>query len=262
LAATIAVVIAVISVEQAHSVARLLWTSASNRATSESGTVLRVVTVNCAGGSIAAAKEAADLAPEILLLQESPSEAAVQELARTLFGVDAAIVWSADCTILARGELIAHTHGSHHFSQATLRTPSGRSVEIVCVRLSPPAVRFDLWNPACWREHSALRQAHRNEAAAIAAALENVPGQVPILLGGDDNAPSRDGALDTWSPRLHDAFRSAGLGWGGTVLNASPALRFDQLWRSHHFRPLAVWSVKSAHSDHRLVVGDFCIDER
>jgi hypothetical protein len=35
------------------------------------------------------------------------------------------------------------------------------------------------------------------------------------------------------------------------------ALRFDQLWCSQQVRPITVWSVKTKHSDHRLVAGDF-----
>ena len=79
------------------------------------------------------------------------------------------------------------------------------------------------------------------------------------MIGGDCNAPAGDGALCAWSPRLHDAFSGAGRGWGATVLNALPVLRFDQLWCSEQLQPIAVWSVKTQHSDHRLVVGDFGI---
>jgi hypothetical protein len=42
-----------------------------------------------------------------------------------------------------------------------------------------------------------------------------------------------------------------------TVLNQVPVLRFDQLWSSAEIQPLAVWTVPSERSDHRLVAGDF-----
>src|SRR6185369_1839749 len=98
---------------------------------------------------------------------------------------------------------------------------------------------------------------HRAEATAISNGLSSVPKERPILMGGDCNAPSGDGALHVWFARLHDAFDVAGLGWGATVLNGLPVLRFDQLWCSDNLEAIAVWSVKTQYSDHRLVVGDF-----
>lgn len=87
--------------------------------------------------------------------------------------------------------------------------------------------------------------------------LAAVPSDRPIVLGGDCNAPAGDGALQVWSTRLNDAFDKAGVGWGNTVLNGFPVLRFDQLWSSPGLFPTEVRSVCTEHSDHRLVVGDF-----
>jgi endonuclease/exonuclease/phosphatase (EEP) superfamily protein YafD len=217
----------------------------------------RAVTLNCNAGSKLAAFEVLRLRPDVLLLQESPNHEAVQELAEKLFGSEGAMLWSADCSIVARGKLEAGTGSSRHFVHASWTRVDGQTVGIYCIRLTPPVVNYALWSPSCWREHAAARRQHRLETGQIARVLAETPSGRPILLGGDCNCPAGDGALGEWYPRLQDAFNAAGQGWGMTVLNRIPVLRFDQLWSSAEVRPLAVWAEGSEHSDHRMVVGDF-----
>jgi hypothetical protein len=195
--------------------------------------------------------------PDVVFLQESPNEQAVQELGLSLFGSAAGFVWTPDCTIIARGQLQPGNAAARNFVQATLKLVNGQTVELICFRLSPPLVRYDLWSPGCWLEHATIRRKHRQEATNILNALSPVPLQRPVLIGGDCNSPAGDGALRAWNPRLHDSFGIAGRGWGATVLNVFPVLRFDQLWCNDEVEPTKVWSMQSQHSDHRLVVGNF-----
>jgi len=255
----------VFSVEQSRTLSRSAWDSVFNSTKGAQRRHLRVVTVNCNLGSRQAAGEVARFDPDIVLLQESPNERAVDELAHSMFGSSASTVWSPDCSILARGRL--HPANGHDttrdakFVQATLTLVNGRMIEVVCFRLSPPVVRYDLWSPTCWTDHANVRRKHRQEAMAISNALSSVPNDRPIMIGGDCNAPGGDGALQVWSWRLQDAFDAAGRGWGATVLNVLPVLRFDQLWCTDHVQTVAVRSVKTQYSDHRLVVGDFGITQ-
>ena len=245
------------SVEQSHSLSRSAWYSLFKRGEVERRSHLRVVTINCNVGSRQAVEEAAQFDPDIILLQESPNEQAVHDIAQSMFGSEAGVVWSTDCSIVARGQLQPKSGKENHFVQATFTLVDGRTIEVICLRLSPPIVRYDLWAPSCWTNHAEIRRKHRAEATVISNALSSVPNERPILIGGDCNSPSGDGALDVWHPRLHDAFITSGRGWGETVLNGRPVLRFDQLWCSENLEAIAVWSVKTHHSDHRLVVGDF-----
>ena len=245
------------SVEQSHSLSRSAWYSLFDRRNVEHRSHLRVVTINCNVGSRQAVDEAAQFDPDIMLLQESPNEQAVHDIAQSMFGSEASVVWSTDCSIVARGQLQPTNGNQNNFVQATLTLVDGRTIEVICLRLSPPLVRYDLWAPTCWTNHAELRRKHRAEATAISNALSSVPNERPILIGGDCNSPSGDGALNVWFSRLHDAFNAAGRGWGATVLNGLPVLRFDQLWCSENLVAIAVWSEKTHHSDHRLVVGDF-----
>ncbi len=251
-----ALLFAATTVEQTRSLGRLAWRTVGRSAPAPASR-LRVATLNCDVASVAAAGEVRPLRPDIVLLQESPNAEALRRLANDLFGDEGSVVWSPDCAIVARGQLRQVATPHSHFVQATLALSNGGEVEVVCLRLAPPVVRYDLWSPSAWREHAGLRKKHRQQALAIAESLAAVPSDRPIVLGGDCNAPAGDGALQVWSPRLNDAFDKAGVGWGNTVLNGFPVLRFDQLWSSPGLFPTEVRSARTEHSDHRLVVGDF-----
>ncbi|WP_161625809.1 endonuclease/exonuclease/phosphatase family protein [Singulisphaera acidiphila] len=79
---------------------------------------------------------------------------------------------------------------------------------------------------------------------------------MPIILGGDLNAPQRDAAFRSFSPRLQDTFGEAGRGWGNTIINDFPFLRIDQVWASRSLRVLKVVVEKTRHSDHRVLICD------
>ena len=57
-----------------------------------------------------------------------------------------------------------------------------------------------------------------------------------MILGGDFNAPQGDAAFRPLAPRLRDAFRDGGQGWGNTITNDTPFLRIDQVWVSDEIR--------------------------
>jgi endonuclease/exonuclease/phosphatase (EEP) superfamily protein YafD len=250
------VVVLVMGVEQTYSLSRWAWRSAVGSPEVAATERLCVVTVNCSGGSRQAAADAAAHDPDVVLLQESPSEDQLQSLAVELFGEQSSVAWARDCSIIARGELSEVERQSHH-TQALLTLPDGRQVVLFSLRLSPPIVRYDLWNNSCWIEHTDQRVVHRQEAGAIAAALAAVPTDRPIMVGGDCNVPAGDGALESWQPEVRDAFAVAGIGWGCTVLNRIPVHRFDQLWCGQSVEPVSIFAAKSRFSDHRLVVGEF-----
>ncbi len=240
-------------VEQFSSIARSTLDFAS---ADQSRPWLRVVSLNCSAGSRRAAEEVASFNPDVVLLQESPGRDVLAELATKLFGAQASVLVTGDCSILARGKLQFISESRNHL-HATLDRANGRTVHVVCVRLLPPVVRYDLWASSCWREYRAAREKRRAEAREIARKLSEVPVGELILLGGDCNAPAGDGALQVWAPRVQDAFCSAGRGWGATVLNRMPVHRFDQVWATAMLAPQRVTAVKSSYSDHRMVVADF-----
>jgi hypothetical protein len=150
------------------------------------GRSFRAITFNCNAGSKLTAFEIVRLRPDVVLLQESPNQESVQELAEKLFGSEGAVCWSADCSIIVRGKLqaVARSGSSRHFVHATWTRVDGEAMDIICVRLTPPVVNYALWSPSCWREHAVARQQHRLETYQIAKFFAEIPTSRPILLAG------------------------------------------------------------------------------
>lgn len=244
--------------EEYRSVARFVWSRWIVPNNVETDNLrLRVVSLNCADGSLRTAREAADWTPDILLFQESPGRAGLEQLATELFGVSHGVLWSPDTSIVARWPIL-RVAVRDHFVTGLVQHPSGIQLRVVSLRLAPPVVRYDLWNPACWREQTAKRLHHTKQIGQLREFLMDGIEDAAVL-GGDFNAAQHD--RSTWSLRefARDTFDAAGRGWGNTVLNTVPVLRFDQIWASNHVRPIATWAVRSQHSDHRMVVSDLVL---
>jgi hypothetical protein len=229
-------------------------------ASRERAEAVRIVTLNCAGGDPTAAAEVADYDPDVVLLQESPGEKEVRSLADDLFGPDAAVVWGADTSVVARGAIsTVSEQRDAHATVAQVDLVSGIRLGAVSLRLSPPVFRTDVWSMGYWRSHEANRRRHREEMAGIIEDMQALPADAPLVAGGDFNVPAGDAVTRLLRSRLHDAFRQGGVGWGSTVLNNYPVLRFDQVWISEPLRAVRVRAHRTKHSDHRLVVCDVAI---
>jgi hypothetical protein len=224
--------------------------------------LVRVVSLNCAGGSPEAAAEVVAWKPEIVLLQESPGRPDVERLARQLWGAEAGVTVGPDASILARGTLLPAVLPREErvfFVQARARLSSGVRAEVISLRLIPPLVRNDLWSPDCWREQTANRRARREQLRLVARRIASVPRDIPLLVGGDFNAPAGDAAFRLLQPRLYDTFKRAGIGWGNTIVNEFPFARIDQVWASEPIRAGAVQARRTQYSDHRMVVCDLLV---
>ena len=230
------------------------WTAARS-----AGRALRVVSLNCAGGSEHAARETGAVDPDIVLLQESPSRRDVADVGRSLFGREAGIVPGLDGSVVSRwkaGEIQLPNGLRSIAAGARVRLSVGGESVVISARLLPPEICEALWSPACWRRHTANRVARREQMRALGEAL---PEGVPTILGGDFNAPAGDAVFRLLPTSLHDTFAAAGRGWGNTIINEIPVLRIDQIWVSRHFRPESVTARRTKHSDHRMVVCDLWI---
>jgi len=223
------------------------------------GETLRVISLNCAIGSRLAAEEVERYRPDIVLLQESPGRRDVEELARRLFGTEAGVVYGVDASLVARGHAVAvelppSLRG--YFVQARVTLASGREIEVVSTRLLPALFRVDLWSLDCWREQMRNRRRRREQLREIARRIERLTVPVPVIVGGDFNAPQGDAVTRLLSPKLHDAFIESGVGWGNTILNNFPVLRIDQVWVSDAFTSVLTVARPTRHSDHRMVICD------
>ena len=227
--------------------------------------VLRVISLNCNVGDVRAAREVADARPDIVLLQESPGRSEVESVAKSLFGEGSAFVSGVDASMIIRGRAVPAdlTPGQRaFFVQARIQLESSREVEVICTRLVPAVFRLDLWSPECWREQSRNRRVRRAQLQSIAKWIESIPKEIPVILGGDFNAPQGDAVFGLLIPRLHDTFTVSGRGWGNTVINDWPFSRIDQIWVSGTVRSISVVARATRHSDHRMVVCDLTIPKK
>ncbi len=201
--------------------------------------------------------------PDIVLLQESPSRSVLEDLSRRLFGDEASMIHGPDASLIVRGQVtpadLTNAQRSF-FVQGRVHLASGEELEVISTRLRPALLRLDLWSPSCWRAQKLNRQARRQEMRTIARRVAEVPQEVPILVGGDFNAPAGDAVFRLLQPFLRDAFHEEGRGWGNTITNTYPVQRIDQIWISDGLRPLNVVARPTDRSDHRMVVCEFVRD--
>lgn len=220
---------------------------------------LRVISLNCAGGQIEAAQEVTAKHADIVLLQESPNKPELEKLRQQL-GKDWSLINGPDASILLRGQLkpVDLPKGTGNFmaawaTMAAIKEP----VLVLSLRLNPPILRLDLWNPDCWHTLSVNKAARRDELEAIADFVTSQANDKPVILGGDFNTPPDRTITNCLDPLVCDSFVAAGRGWGATALNEYPMVRIDQIWASPHFKPVRTIAQKTQNSDHRMVIADF-----
>lgn len=128
-------------VDEIHSFPRLILPAPASN--------LRVITLNCAGGTPSAAHEVIARKPDIVLLTESPGPKDLEKLAKELYGAEGHFVKGPDASIVARGNLVEQRpkHIVNNFVAAVWTLPSGQTLNIVAMRLTPPVMRVDLYNP-------------------------------------------------------------------------------------------------------------------
>lgn len=232
------------------------------RASPATGERLRVVSLNANIGNRRVLDDIARYQPDIVLLQESPGRNEVEAMARQLFGDEGAFVYGVDASLIVRGSAAPAelpSDLSAYVVQAHVRLPSGRELEVFSTRLTPGVFRLDLWSPGCWKEQTENRRKRREQIGRIVDRIDSIPDEIPVILGGDFNAPQGDAVFRQLRPRLRDSFKVTGRGWGNTITNEYPFLRIDQIWVSQGLRVRNVMALKTDHSDHRIVVCDLAL---
>ncbi len=226
------------------------------------GKMVRVVSLNCAGGNEKAAMEVADYHPDIVLFEETPLRPIIRQIAPKILGPAAENISGSDVSIVTNGKLTPvsmENSESAPFSHGHIRLASGLEVEVFAVRLHPYGIRADVWSPGCWREQRENRQLQREQFQWLAREVEKVPPDVPVILGGDFNLPAGDKLFRLLPNRIRDTFVVAGHGWGDTLVNDFPFIRIDQIWCDTHFQPISTVVRRTVNSDHRMVVCDLLV---
>ncbi len=227
----------------------------------ENGLGIRVLSLNCAGNA-RAAEEVTKWNPDIVLLQESPSRENVEQLAYKLFKENGCFLFGTDTSLIVNGTIgSSRNDPASHFTYAEVELQSGKKVNVISLRLSPPVFRLDFWKPGFWIDHREKRIEHRQQIAEIISYLKTTSQETPVIIGGDFNSPPNDAALTAMRPQFRDAFSKAGNGWGATGTNDYPLFRVDQIWISQNFQATSLTAHNTLHSNHRFVIADLILTQ-
>lgn len=225
--------------------------------TPQQGKGIRVISLNCSSNTkpvLTLKKYNAD----IILVQESFGAKRLEFVTQQLYGEEGSFVAGIDASIIVRGKIVLLKKESN-FVVAKAKLKNGVEVGIISLRLTTPPMRSDLWNSDCWEVYKTNRIKQRQELQEVIQELKTFSASMPIIIGGDFNAPPRSGVFQAFPVGYQDAFRIAGSGWGNSITNDFPFLRIDQLWGNQFLKPLHVSSVVTTETDHRLVMGDFLL---
>ncbi len=219
--------------------------------------IVRVISLNCGGGSAEALNEVVEFQPDIVLTQESPSSEDVAKTAKRLYGTAGSYVYGVDSSVIFRGRgTIAMRDIRGSIVDVELKP--GFTVRVASVHLPTPSTRADLWSRDCWREYQDIWNEQSRLLAKYKAFL--MQSSSPKLIGGDFNLPAKDGATRSLKPELRDAYPSSGAGLCNTIINDYPMHRIDQIWVSSEMQSQVMRVFKTKYSDHRMVVCDISLE--
>ena len=230
---------------------------------------IRIVTINCHDGNIAAAREAIQLKPDIVLLQESPIRPEVNLLADEIFGGDengfAVAHARGKNAILCRGEILHQSFDkSSPCVHARIRLqPRAGVIDLSNVHLKNCLPSSRLWRKSERTDLTHARIFNRRLLRSFFAEYDKDGKQPPRVVAGEFATPPGD---DIFRPLrdagLQDAYSASGKGWGNTFTTGVPYLRPNQIWMSPGLILLETKTIVSEHSDHRIVILRFSDSEK
>lgn len=227
--------------------------------------VVRVISANCAHFRMG--DPTGDIAmwdPDIVIVQEAwPFH--MKSLTERLYGDNGEFRFhnALGLGIATRWKIERVTLDARQRSmQATLVAPDGRRVEVVNVHLLSAATDLRLWRRDVWRYHRVNRahRSHELDLALATLARSTAFPDVPVIFGGDFNAPPGDVIHRRLDGKFKDAHFHAGARWGNTYHRRFPILRIDRIHITPHFTPVRCATHVSAHSDHRFVIADLLFE--
>ena len=218
----------------------------------------RILTFNAQEGSADAILELLPLKPDIVLLQEKPDEQALGRLSRELFDNGGSIVSQGGSAILTSGEvdIFSQQKDSRHLG-VTIDFPNGPTIDLLNLHLERSAPRYSVWRPQTWRDMTRLRVENRTDLRQMLRKLPDRVVEQPTIVAGDFGTPPGDDIFRSLMPEYQDAFREIGEGWGNTWPNQGAIVRIDQIWANPRLEPIRAFTVRSQHSDHRILVVDY-----
>lgn len=227
--------------------------------------VLRVITLNCRGQNPVSVTEVLPWQPDIVFFQESPGPWALLELAKKLYpdgNPQDHVLGGNECAIVTRGKKLGTYPTTWKVLPGTIEL-DGRRLHLVCVHLQGAVTAVSLHRAQTWKLHYWNRQSRRAEMVQVRQWMEVLNlarNPAPVIIAGDFNAPAGDAVFRELQPDFTNAFDAVGSGWPDTYPNFAPVLRIDHIYTNAPFTPISARTVKTANSDHRMVVADFVLN--
>lgn len=214
------------------------------------------------GGRKVASAEVIALNPDIRVDHHSPATPEVTAVAHSRNSPHTVLTIGADTMIIARGQVTpvaVENPWNMNFTEARVTLTNGLQVAVICLRLMPYSLRADVWSPDYWDTQAEVRRRQHMLLDRLIKRLDNIPRELPLIVGGDFNLGGNDALLRRLKPRLHDTFLSAGSGLGNTLINEFPFVRIDQIWINDAVYATQVFVQRTENSDHRMVIADFVL---
>jgi vancomycin resistance protein VanJ len=83
---------------------------------------------------------------------------------------------------------------------------------------------------------------------------------MPLLILGDFNTPTRGTLYNALKSQLEDAFAATGWGFGYSFRSDLPLLRIDYVWVNRFVRPTRAFMIDTRASDHRPLVAEILVN--
>lgn len=246
--------------EETHGILREALAAARSRSEApqeEAPSLLRIVTVHCAGNE-AALRRAAESQPHLLVVREAPDKAVLDAVADQLFGADRSVTTQGGLAILGSGSTLATlTEPSGQALHVRLKRPGGLVLDITAIDLEGCAPRLDMWRPEVWKSLIAARTENRRLVRTYLGEHPMRRNNVARIMAGNFGTPPSD---DVFRPLqtsgMVDTFAVAGQGWGNTYPSDYPIFRYDQVWVSPNLEPYRTVTKINPDAPHRIVLSE------
>ncbi len=223
--------------------------------------VFRIISVHCRDGDADAALETVPYDPDIIFLQRSPLLSELTEIGTKIYGVDAAIIRTHTNAIIARGEfLTTQTSEDKKAQHARLRLTKGQIIDLTNIELPRSLPTFKLWDTARWEPLILNRVENRKRMRKYLEGYNTSLELPPRIVGGDFGTSPGDNIFRPLKrSAFSDGYNTVGSDWGNTYPASTPFFRHTQFWLSNGIQPVRVRTVRSKHSDQKIVICDFKI---
>lgn len=249
--------------EETHSLVRELVSKVGSEETSPpDDQTITIINLNCGGTEAPLSRIAGDK-PDIITIQDAPSEKSLITLKNELFGDDYSLLINRSNAIIARGKFIAEIKETESATlHGRLSHPSRKIFDITTVDLNYCIPRKDMWKPKVWKQLTEVRIQNRRLIRGYLGENSIKANNIIRVFSGGFNTPPRD---DVFRPlitnSLKDVFAESGMSWGNTYPSDYPSLRLDQIWVSAELEPLSAKATLNPDAFHRTVVARLRLTE-